>query len=250
LKKPVQPDSKPAQPVSALFTLPLSDLPVCQSVLSEKVVYRLLENRFNRFLGRFSRIWNRSTLRLSQPVNRDPPWWKPVQPVSEPVQPVFSQISPTAASFWGLLYIASHSLSSFTSALSTNSWLTNSQTRAFNPPLTSKIASPSIDWRTLSVRWSRSNSLFSSRFSSSLELIANSNLVRICYSWNLEFLDGLRLLGSLQICGRPQEVCITRSLSQFEKRLPWPWWSACGGLGLEKTRPFVGSSTRSKTRLW
>jgi hypothetical protein len=26
--------------------------------------------------------------------------------------------------------------------------------------------------------------------SSSLELIANLNLVRICYSWNLVFLDG------------------------------------------------------------
>jgi hypothetical protein len=79
----------------------LSDLSVCQSVLSEKVVCRLLENRFNRFLGRFNQIWNRSTLRLSQSVNRDPLWWKPVQPV----QPVFSQISPTTTSFWGLLYI-------------------------------------------------------------------------------------------------------------------------------------------------
>ena len=66
----------------------------------------------------------------------------------------------------------------------------------------------------------------------------------------LEFQDGLRLLGSLQICGRPQEVCITRSLRKFEKRLPWPWWPACGGLGLEKTRPFVGSLTRSRTPLW
>jgi hypothetical protein len=66
---------------------------------------RLLENRFNRFLGRFNRIWNRSTLRLSQPVNREPPWWKPVQAVSKPVQPVFSQISPTTTSFWELLYI-------------------------------------------------------------------------------------------------------------------------------------------------
>jgi hypothetical protein len=34
-----------------------------------------------------------------------PPWWNPVQPVLEPVQPFFSQISPTATSFWGHLYI-------------------------------------------------------------------------------------------------------------------------------------------------
>ena len=74
----------------------------------------------------------------------------------------------------------------------------------------------------------------------------------VCFwcSWNPRFQDGLRFLGSLQICGRPQEVCITRSLSIFEKRLPWPLWLACGGLGLEKTRPFVGSSTRSRTPLW
>jgi hypothetical protein len=52
-------------------------------------------------LGRFNRIWNRSTLWLSQPVSREPPWWKSVQPV----QSVFRQDSPTATSFWGLLYI-------------------------------------------------------------------------------------------------------------------------------------------------
>jgi hypothetical protein len=75
-----------------VFPLPLSDLPVCLSVLSEKVVCKLLENRFNHFLGRFNRILNWSTLRLSQPVNREPPWWTPVQPV-------FSKDSPTVTSF-------------------------------------------------------------------------------------------------------------------------------------------------------
>jgi hypothetical protein len=110
-----------------------------------KVMHRLLKNRLNRFLGWFNRFWNRSTLRLSQPVNREPPWWKPVQPVSEPIQPVFSQDSPTTATFWGSFIYPSHSLSSFTSALSIIYLLTYSQTRAFNPPLTPEIASPSID---------------------------------------------------------------------------------------------------------
>jgi hypothetical protein len=67
----------------------------------------------------------------------------------------------------------------------------------------------------------------------------------------LEFQDGLRLLWSLQICGWPQEVCYPRSCEQsLRKRIPWPWWSGCGGLGLKKTRPFVGSSTGSRTPLW
>jgi hypothetical protein len=63
--KSVEPGLKPAQPVFALFPLSLSDLPVCQSILSEKVVCRFFENRFNR-------IWGRSSLRLSLLVNRNP----------------------------------------------------------------------------------------------------------------------------------------------------------------------------------
>jgi hypothetical protein len=42
-------------------------------------------------------------------------------------------------------------------------------------------------------------------------------LMWICYSWNLVFLDCLRMLGSLQICERSQEVCVTHSLSKLEK---------------------------------
>jgi hypothetical protein len=90
-----------------------------------------------------------------------------------PAQPVFGKKSPTATSFWGLLYIPL-SLSLFIRFCpSTNSWLTYTQTRALTPPLTPKIASPSIDWRTLGVRWSLSNSLvISSLFSLSLHLLS------------------------------------------------------------------------------
>jgi hypothetical protein len=52
---------------------------------------------------------------------------------------------------------------------------------------------PSIVWRILDVRWSRSNTLLiSSWFSYSLHSRAHCklNLLRICYSWNLVFLDG------------------------------------------------------------
>jgi hypothetical protein len=70
-----------------------------------KVVRRLLKKQLNWFLGRFNRFWNRFTEQLSQTLNREPLWWKPVQQVSGPAQPVFSQNSPTATSFWGLLYI-------------------------------------------------------------------------------------------------------------------------------------------------
>jgi hypothetical protein len=69
-EKPVQPDSKPAQPVFALFTLPLSDMPVCQSVLSEKVVCRLFEKPVQPIFG------------LVQPDLE--PVHSPAQPASEP----------------------------------------------------------------------------------------------------------------------------------------------------------------------
>jgi hypothetical protein len=72
LQKSVQPDLKPAQPVFALFPLSLSDLPVCQSILSEKVVCIFFENRFNRMLARLNLIWGWSSLRLSPSVNRKP----------------------------------------------------------------------------------------------------------------------------------------------------------------------------------
>jgi hypothetical protein len=72
-QKLVQPDLKPVQPVFALFPLSLSDLLVCQSILSEKVVRRFLENRFNRILARLNWFWSRSSLRLTLPVNRKPP---------------------------------------------------------------------------------------------------------------------------------------------------------------------------------
>jgi hypothetical protein len=76
---------------------------------------------------------------------------------------------------------------------STISWLTNLQTKVFISPLTPEIASPSIVWRILGVRWSRSNTLLiSSWFSYSLHYWAHCklNLMQICYSWNLAFLDG------------------------------------------------------------
>jgi hypothetical protein len=94
-----------------LHCSPLS-LPVCQSVMSEKVVCSFLENRFNRILNPVE-----PNLKPVQP-NLGPvqspaesasepktDWWNPVQPVLEPVQLFFSQISTTATNFWGHLYI-------------------------------------------------------------------------------------------------------------------------------------------------
>jgi hypothetical protein len=72
-QKPVQPDLKPVQPVSALFVLSPSDLPVCQSVLSEKSCAEFFENRFNRIWVWLNRIWGRSSLRLSTSMNRELP---------------------------------------------------------------------------------------------------------------------------------------------------------------------------------
>jgi hypothetical protein len=103
-QKSVQPDPKPAQPVFALFPLSLSVLLVCQSILSEKVVYRFLENRFNQILARLNRIWGRSSLRLSPPVNQNPPGGNRFNRFSVN----FSQRLPA---FGGSLIYPSHSLS-------------------------------------------------------------------------------------------------------------------------------------------
>ena len=184
--KPVQPVLKPVQPVLVLFTLPPLLWPVWQSELSEKSEQIFFWNRLSRILTLLSRFWNRSSVRLSRPVDRDPPGRNRFNRFL----PSFSQRLPA---FGGsFIYPLTHSLS-FTSASPTNLWLTNPQTRAFTSPLTPAIASPSIIWRTLGVRWTRSNTLLiSSRFSYSLCSWARCklNLVQICYSWNLVFLDG------------------------------------------------------------
>jgi hypothetical protein len=106
-----------------LHCSPLS-LPVCQSVLSEKVVCSFLENRFNQILNPVQPNLKpvEPNLKPVQP-NLSPvqspaesasepkiDLWNPVQPVLEPVQPNFSQISLTATSFWGTFIYTSHTL--------------------------------------------------------------------------------------------------------------------------------------------
>ena len=167
--------------------------PVWQSELSEKSLQIFFENRFSRNFSLLSRFWNRLSLRLSSSVDRDPPGRNRFNRFENRFNrflPTFSQRLPA---FGGsFIYPLTLSLS-FTSASPTNLWLTNPQTRAFTSPLTPAIASPSIIWRTFGVRWTRSNSLsISSWFSHSLCSWARCKLnrVRICYSWNLVFLDG------------------------------------------------------------
>jgi hypothetical protein len=105
----------------------------------------------------------------------------------------FWSFSPNGCQLLGdPLNTPTHSLF-ITPVVSMISELTKLQTRALNSHLTPKIASPSIAWRILGVRWSRSNALsISSWFSHSLCSWAHCklNLVRICYSWSLVFLDG------------------------------------------------------------
>jgi hypothetical protein len=176
-------------------TVPLSSLlwPVWQSELSEKSLQTYWENRFNRIFSRLNQFWIRSSLRLSRLVNRDLPCgnrFNRSENRFNRVLPLFSQRLPA---FGGsFIYPLTLSLL-FTTASPTKSWLTKLSTSAFISPLTPAIASPSIAWRILGVRWTRSNTLsFSSRFSYSLCSWARFklNLVRICYSWNLVFLDG------------------------------------------------------------
>jgi hypothetical protein len=96
--------------------------------------------------------------------------------------------------FGGSFIYLSHSLSAFTSALSTNFWLTNLQTRAFNSPLTPEIASPSIVWRTLVwgevdlTRWFHLYSpfLFISRAHRKLESCADLLLLEPLVPWRIE----------------------------------------------------------------
>jgi hypothetical protein len=169
-------------------TAPLPPLlrPVWQSELSEKVTADLLGKPVQPDFPLLNRFWNRSSLRLSRLVNRDPPGrnrfnWSENQ--FNRFLLLFSQWLPA---FGGsFIYPLTLSLS-FTSAPPMKSWLTKLSTSAFISPFTPAITSPSIDWKILGVRWTRSNMLsFSSRFSYSLCSWARwkLNLVRICYSW-------------------------------------------------------------------
>jgi hypothetical protein len=85
---------------------------------------------------------------------------------------------------------------------------------------------------------------------SPLELVANFNLMQICYSWNLVFLDGLMFLGISKFVDNPKKFVSPALWEKLRKSLPWPLWSTKGGLLLKKTLPFVGASMRSMTPLW
>ena len=194
--------------------------PVWQSELSEKSLQIFFENLFNRFNRNFSllsRFWNRLSLRLSSSVDRDPPGRNRFNRSENRFNRFLLFFSQQLPAFGGsFIYPLTLSLS-LTPASPTNSWLTKLQTRALNSPLTPEIASPSIVWRTLGVRWSRSNSLLiSSRFSLSLHLSSSSQTWILCGFVTLGTLSSLTdrgCLGVSKFCGRPQEVCITRSLS-------------------------------------
>jgi hypothetical protein len=191
---------KPVQPVSGLFLCHLcsdqSDRQSCQK--SHMQIF--FGNWFNRIFSWLNRFWIRSSLRLSRSVNRDLPGgnrfnrftnrFNRFTNLFNRFSVLFSQRLPA---FGGSFKYPPPTLSLFiTSALSTISQLTKLQTRAFNSHLTPEIASPSIAWRILGVRWSRANALsISSWFSHSLCSWAHCklNLVQICYSWSLVFLD-------------------------------------------------------------
>jgi hypothetical protein len=167
--------------------------PVWQSQLSEKSLQIFLWNRFNRNCSRLTRFWIRSSLRLSRSVNRDLPGGNQFNRFVNRFNRFLALFSQRLPAFGGSFKYPpppphTHTLCLFiTSTLSTISQLTKPQTKAFNSHLTPEITSPSIAWRILGVRWSRSNALsISSWFSHSLCSWAHCklNLVRICYSWN------------------------------------------------------------------
>jgi hypothetical protein len=83
------------------------------------------------------------------------------------------------------------------------------------------------------------------------KLVANFNLVRIYCSWNLHVPWLCEVAwGSPNLWMTPRSLYYPLFEQIFRKRLPWPWWSACGGLGLEKTRSSMGSSMGSRALLW
>jgi hypothetical protein len=152
-------------------TAPLPPLlwPVCQSELSEKVTADLLEKPVQPDFPLLNRFWNRSSLRLSRIVNRDPPGRNRFNWFENRFNRFLLLFSQRLPAFGGsFIYPLTLSLS-FTSAPPMKSWLTKLSTSAFILHFTPAITSPSIAWRILGVRWTRSNTLsFSSRFSYSL----------------------------------------------------------------------------------
>jgi hypothetical protein len=169
------------------ISLPPLFWPVWQSKAIRKVVCRYFLKTGSTGLGPDSTDFEPG--RVSGWVDQ---WTE--NPLVETGSTGFRSFSPNGCQLLGDPLNTPHTLSLFIHfCSSTNSWLTNLQTKAFISPLTPEIASPSIVWRILGVRWSRSNTLLiSSWFSYSLLSQAHCklNLVRICYSWNLVFLDG------------------------------------------------------------
>jgi hypothetical protein len=104
-QKSIQLDLKPVQPVFALFPLSLSDLPVCQSILSEKSCADFFGKPVQPDIGLAQPVLEPVQSPAESVSESKTPWWKPVEPVLKPVQPILSPLFPTAASFWGILYI-------------------------------------------------------------------------------------------------------------------------------------------------
>jgi hypothetical protein len=211
------------------------------------------ENRFNWIFSWLNRFWIRSSLWPSRSVNRD------LRGGNR-----FNRITNGSTGFWFFspngcqllgdpLNTPRHSLSSLL-LLSPQflSWPNSKQGHSIHisHPKSHLLQSleGSLVWGEVDP--TRCQFHLDSLILFVLDLIANLTLCGFVTLGTLCSLMVRGCLGVSKFCGRPQEVCITRSLSKFEKRLPWPWWSACGGLGLEKTRPFMGSSIRSRTPLW
>jgi hypothetical protein len=108
-------------------TVPLPSLlwPVWQSELSEKSLQIFFENRFSRNFSLLSRFWNRSSLRLSSSVDRDPPGRNRFNRSENRFNRFLLLFSQRLPAFGGsFIYPLTLSLS-FTPASPTNSWLTN-----------------------------------------------------------------------------------------------------------------------------
>jgi hypothetical protein len=192
-QKSVQPDLKPVQPVFALFLLSLSDLPVCQSILLENVMCRVFQNSWTGFESGSTEF---GTGRVSGWV---PQWTENslVETGSTGLRTGstgFESTFPNGCQLLGDPLYTPHTLSLHSLRLSPRilGWPTFKQEHSIHlsHPKSHLLQSfeGSLVWGEVDLTryWLHLDSPILFIFWAHRKL----NLVWICYSWNLVFLDG------------------------------------------------------------
>jgi hypothetical protein len=143
------------------------------------------------------------------------------------------------------------SLSSFTlvtlSFIADLTWDKSTHSLSHTPQIAPSPLDRRAPWCEVWVRGSWIWFFLISLFSHLLSLL-QTLLGWTCCSWNLWVPRRIEVAWeSPNLWTTPRSLYHPLVEKIWEKSLPWPVWSACGGLGLKKTQPLVGSSIGCRT---